>query len=340
MNRLLPIATLALITTGCMKVMPSLMPKVATEANINADFPYESHTVDVLDSTMHYVDEGTGPPAVLVHGNPTSTYLWRNIIPHLSADHRVVAVDLIGMGKSGKPDSGYRFADHIRYFDAFMETMELEDVVFVLHDWGGGVGFDHAMRNQDNVRGVAFFEAFVTPFSWGAMSAPERLLFRKLRGPAGERLMMEDNYFVERLIPAMSGRALSDAEMAAYRAPYLEAEHRKPTRVWPQEVPLDGDPSDNHARVAANYDTLKASTVPLLLLVGDPGAIMRPALVEQLQAELPRLETQDVGPGMHYLQEAQPTAIGTAVNAWALSLPVTGPPVVAPELGAPGPPGD
>ncbi|MFT4623675.1 MAG: haloalkane dehalogenase [Myxococcota bacterium] len=286
MTRLLPIALLVLVSTGCMKIMPGLMPKVATEANISADFPYESHTVEVLDSTMHYIDEGAGLTMVLVHGNPTSTYLWRNVIPHLSADHRVVAVDLIGMGKSGKPDIDYRFADHIRYFDAFIQALDLEDVVFILHDWGGGIGFDHALRNPDNVRGVAFFEAVVTPFSWGPMSPPERFLFKKLRGPAGDRLMMEDNYFVERLIPAMSGRKFTDQEMEAYRAPYAEEAHRKPTRVWPQEVPLDGDPSDNHERVAATYEKLKASRVPLLMLVGDPGAIMRPELVEQLQTEL------------------------------------------------------
>jgi haloalkane dehalogenase len=274
---------------------------------------------------MHYVDEGTGPTMVLLHGNPTSTYLWRNIIPHLSADHRVIAVDLIGMGKSGKPDIDYRLADHVRYFDAFVEAMALKDVVFVLHDWGGGVGFDHAMRNPDNVRGIAFFETVITTFSYADMSPPERYLFHRLRGPSGDRLMIKDNYFVEKLIPAMSGRKLTDEEMAAYRAPYPEEAHRKPTRVWPQEVPIDMDPSDNHDRITATYDKLKASEVPLLMLVGDPGMIMRPALVEKLQTELPRLETQEVGPGMHYLQEAQPTAIGQAVNAWALELP-------APEL--------
>ncbi len=334
MTRLLsmaPILLLAGLGTGCMKMMPGMMPKVDVEANISAEFPYESQTIDVLDSTMHYVEEGEGPVMVLVHGNPTSSYLWRNVIPHLSVDHRVIAVDLIGMGASGKPDIDYRFADHVRYFDAFIEAMELEDIVFVLHDWGGGVGFDHAMRNQQNVRGVAFFEAVVTPFSWEAMSPPERYLFRQLRGESGERLMMQDNYFVERLIPAMSGRKLTDEEMAAYRAPYLEVADRKPTRVWPQEVPLDNDPSDNHARIAATYEKLKASDVPLLMLVGDPGAIMRPELVEQLQTELPRLQTDKVGPGMHYLQEAQPTAIGKAVHSWAGTLPAAERPEAEPD---------
>lgn len=137
------------------------MPSVDAESNISAAFPYESKFVDVLDSQRHYVEQGERPTMLLVHGNPTSSYLWRNVIPHLSKDHRVIAVDLIGMGKSGKPDIPYRFEDHVRYFDAFVAALELQDYVLVLHDWGGGIGLDHAMRNQTNIRGVAFFEAVV-----------------------------------------------------------------------------------------------------------------------------------------------------------------------------------
>lgn len=303
-----------------MNVIPTLMPTVEAEANISGEFPYESHFIKVLDSKMHYVEHGDGPPMLLLHGNPTSSYLWRNVIPHLSEGHRVIAVDLIGMGASGKPDIGYRFADHVRYIDAFIAAMKLQDVVLVLHDWGGGIGFDHAMRNQANIRGIAFFEAVVAPSKWSSMTPPERYLFKTMRSKAGDALLMDGNYFVEKLVPALSGRKLSDREMAAYRAPYLDVAARKPARVWPQEVSFDGEPADNTSRIAATYEKLKASKVPLLLLTAEPGAIMNPDFVAKLQADLPRMQTEKIGPGLHYLQESQPTNIGKAVRAWTSKL--------------------
>jgi haloalkane dehalogenase len=310
--------------TDWMNLLPTKIPTVAAEANISGAFPYESHGVDVLDSKMHYVEQGEGPPMLLLHGNPTSSYLWRNVIPHLSKDHRVIAVDLIGMGASGKPDIDYRFADHVRYIDAFIEAMALKDVVLVLHDWGGGVGFDHAMRHQDNIRGIAFFEAVVVTTKWSDLTPPERYLFKTMRSDAGDALLINENYFVEKLVPAFSGRALTDREMAAYRAPFLDPSSRKPARVWPQEVVFDGEPADNAARITATYEKLKASKVPLLLLTADPGAIMKPALVARLQADLPRMQTEKVGPGLHYVQESQPTNIGRAVHEWASQLPDVG----------------
>ena len=309
------------LMSGCMKVIPSLMPTVEAEAGISAEFPYESNFIDVLDSRMHYVEQGEGPPMLLVHGNPTSSYLWRNVIPHLSENNRVIAVDLIGMGKSGKPDIPYRLGDHVRYFDAFVAALELEGLVLVLHDWGGGVGMDHAMRHQDNIRGVAFFEAVVLTPDWDALSAPERYLFKRMRSPAGDDLFMEDNYFVERLIPALSGRELTEEEMEHYREPYLEPAHRKPTRVWPQEVPFGGEPAETAARLQATYEKLKVSNVPLFMLTVDPGAVMKADLVEQIRSDIPRLQTEHVGPGVHYVQETQPTAIGQAIHSWEATLP-------------------
>lgn len=212
--------------------------------------------------------------------------------------------------------------------------MALQDVVLVLHDWGGGIGMDHAMRNQDNIRGIAFFEAVVLTAEWSDLSRPEQFLFETMRSDKGDELLIDDNYFVERLVPAFSGRELTDEEMDAYREPFLEPEDRKPARVWPQEVVFSGEPADNATRIDATYDTLVASEVPLLMLTADPGAIMNEDVIAQLQAELPRLQTQSVGAGVHYLQETQPTAIGTAVNAWALTLPAwTGAPEPEPPMG-------
>ena len=308
--------------SGCMKLIPALAPGVDAEPSISSDFPYESRYVDVLDSRMHYVEEGDGPPILLLHGNPTSSYLWRNVIPHLSGLGRVVAPDLIGMGKSGKPDLDYHLDDHIRYMDAFIAALELEDVVLVLHDWGGGIGFDWAMRHQDSVRGIAFMEAVMRPSRWADAPLPVRILFGNLRDEErGHELVVEENYFVETLIPMMSGRELSDVEMNTYREPFLDPGHRKPVRVWPQEIPFDGEPARTHARIESNYRKLQAATTPLLLLHAEPGAIFTEAAVAEVQAEIPRLETESIGPGMHYVQESQPTNIGKALHRWIDRLP-------------------
>lgn len=319
------------LTAGCLSIMPAIAPKAKhVEPDISAEFPFEYRSVDVLDSQMSYVEAGTpdGPPVVLVHGNPTSAYLWRNVIPHLERTGRVIAVDLIGMGQSGKPNLDYRFEDHVAYFDAFMEALELRDVVLVAHDWGGGVAIDYAARHPENVRGIAHFEAVVKPMSFAQADAPTRFLFKKLRDPdEGHALIAEDNYFVERLLPMMAGRRLSEDEMAAYRAPFPTVESRRPVARWPREIPLDDEPADNSARIAANYAWLRSSSTPLLMLYANPGMIWTKKTRPELERELPRMTTIDVGSGLHYLQEVQPTAIGTQVAAWIDDLPVAKAPV-------------
>ncbi|MEN0068605.1 MAG: haloalkane dehalogenase [Myxococcota bacterium] len=340
MNRFssLLLAAVAFMASACITTLvPLLAPNVEAEPNLSAAFPYDKREVAVLDSTMTYLDEGSGAPIVLLHGNPTSSYLWRNVIPHLQKEgRRIIAPDLIGMGDSGKPDIDYRFADHVRYFDAFVEALDLENITFVIHDWGGGIGMDHAMRHQDNVRGIVFFEAVVRPTAWAKTDQPARSLFKRLRSEAGDSLLIDDNYFVEKLLPAFSGRTLSDEEMQAYRAPFIEVSSRRPARVWPQEIPFDGEPADNQARMSKTYEALQASEIPLLLLTAEPGAIFTEAVVAELKAELPRLKTVSVGEGLHYLQESSPTAIGTEASAWIDTLPA--PPVKVPdEAEAPAP---
>lgn len=316
----------AIGSAGCMKIIPAIVPGVEAEASINAEFPFESRFVEVLGSTMHYVEQGEGPPILLLHGNPTSSYLWRNVIPHLSPEGRVIAVDLIGMGKSGKPDIAYRFEDHIEYVEAFIEALGLENIVLVLHDWGGGIGFDYAMRNPENVRGIAFMEAVLRPARWQDADVVARYLFRNLRDEkTGYDLIVRQNYFVEKLMPMMAGRELTEEEMEHYRAPYLNESDRKAIQVWPQEIPFDGSPERTHRRIGATYEKLETSSMPLLLLVSEPGMIMSEQRVATLERELPRMQKKSIGPGMHYVQETQPTRIGKAVASWISGLePVRG----------------
>lgn len=307
--------------TGCMNIIPAIAPGVAAEASISAEFPYASKYVEVLGSKMHYVEEGEGQPILLIHGNPTSSYLWRNVIPHLRSEGRVIAVDLIGMGRSDKPDLSYQFEDHIDYVEAFIEKLGLERIVLVLHDWGGGIGFDYAMRHPENVRGIAFMEAVMRPTRWEDAGAVAKYLFTNLRDEeVGYDLVVRENYFVEKLMPMMAGRDLSDREMDYYRAPYLNESDRKPVQVWPQELPISGSPERTHTRIAATYERLKESTLPLLLLVAEPGMIMNEQSVETLERDLPRMTTKEIGPGMHYVQETQPTRIGNSVASWIREL--------------------
>lgn len=320
--KLLVVIASVLSLTGCLGVMPMLAPSAKNvEPNISAEFPFESKYVTVLGSRMHYIDEGTGPIVVLVHGNPTSSYLWRNVVPRLSSEYRVIALDLIGMGKSDKPDLGYRFSDHADYFSGFVRAMGLSDIALVLHDWGGGVGLDYAARNPRNVRAIAVMEAVVKPMRWEMADMPTRYLFGRLRDPDdGFKIVAVDNYFVERMLPMMSGRRLTDEEMTVYRAPYPTVDSRKLIAQWPREIPFDDGPADNVERIGANYEWLKNSDVPVLALHASPGAIFQRDFMEELRAELPRMKVINIGSGMHYLQEVQPTLIGDSVAGWLESL--------------------
>lgn len=315
----------AFLLSGCLALMPTIAPKAKNvEAGIGAENPYTYRYVEVNGSRMAYLEAGDpeGPPILLVHGNPTSAYLWRNVIPHLENSGRVIAVDLIGMGKSEKPDIPYRFDDHASYFSGFIEAMGLENIVLVLHDWGGGLGVDYTARHKTNVRGIAMFEMAVKPMSLRDADFATRYLFGRMRDPDdGYRLIVERNFFVERLLPMATGRKLSEREMNAYRAPYPTAESRKPVRQWPLEIPLDGVPADNAARMGANYEWLQEADVPLLMLYADPGMIWTKKTRPHLLADLPRMQTVSVGSGIHYLQEVQPTLIGTAIADWLETLP-------------------
>lgn len=287
------------------------------EEEIRPDFPYIPRYAEVLGSRMHYVDAGEGDPIVLLHGNPTSSFLWRGVIPYLTKLGRCIAPDLIGMDKSDKPDIGYRLTDHARYLDAlFDDVLKLDRITFVLHDWGGALGLYYARRNPQKVKGVAFMEAIVRPFSWDDWPEQAKEPFQGFRTPElGEKMILEQNMFVEGILPGAVFRKLSDDEMARYREPFQTPESRWPTLQWPREIPIDGEPADVHELVSANSEWLQKADIPKLLCFAEPGAIMR-NLVPWCQQNISNLKTVNVGPGVHFIQEDQPDAIGRAIAEW------------------------
>ena len=214
--------------------------------SISATDSYERRRVSVLDTEMAYIDTGTGDPIVFLHGNPTSSYLWRNIIPHVAGLGRCLAPDFVGMGDSGKaPHGSYRFVDHACYLDNWFDMLGItENVTLVVHDWGSALGFYWAYRHPDRVKGIAYMEAFVRSLTWDEWPEASRAIFQAMRSSAGEEIIIQKNVFVERIIPASALRRLTEEEMAVYRCPYLEpGESRRPTLTWPREVPLDGEPA-------------------------------------------------------------------------------------------------
>jgi haloalkane dehalogenase len=284
--------------------------------------------IDVLDKRMSVVEMGEGPPIVFQHGNPTSSYLWRNVMPHVADLGRCIAVDLIGMGDSDKLDhSGpdrYTFVEHRRYFDAALDALGVTDnVTLVVHDWGSALGFDWANRHRDAVRGIAFMEAIVRPLTWEEWPDAATGVFRGFRSDAGEKMVLEDNVFVERVLPGSVLRGLTEAEMAVYRRPFARpGEDRRPTLTWPRQIPLDGEPPDVVDIVQAYADWLSGSDVPKLFVNAEPGAILVGAQREFCRS-WPNLTEVNV-PGSHFIQEDSPDAIGAALRAWLSELPLRG----------------
>lgn len=274
--------------------------------------------MQVLDSTMHYEDSGYGDPIVFLHGNPTSSYLWRKVIPQVTNQGRCLAPDLIGMGRSGKPDIGYRFVDHARYLQAWFEALDLERVVLVGHDWGGALGFDWAARHADRVAGIAFMETIVRPLGWDDFPPEIRELFGAFRRAGeGEALVIDANVFIETVLPASMRRTLTPEEHDAYRAPFRDPADRRPLLAWPREIPIDGEPADVAARVASYSKWLQRShAVPKLLLTFEPGAVMTKALVDWCRNNITDLDIRHVGSGLHFVQEDHGPAIGRAIADW------------------------
>lgn len=276
--------------------------------------------VTVHGRQMAYVDVGSGKPVVFLHGNPTSSYLWRNVMPPVAEHARCIAPDLIGMGDSDKlDDSGresYRFVEHRRYLDGLLETLDLGDrITLVVHDWGSALGFDWANRHRSRVAGIVYMEAIVQPVTWAQWPPAARKIFQGFRSDAGEEMVLDKNIFVEAVLPGSILRRLDDNEMAEYRRPFSESgEGRRPTLTWPRQIPIDGEPTDVVAIVSGYAEWLKTSSIPKLFVNADPGAI----LVGE-QREFCRTwpnQTEITVAGNHFLQEDSGPEIGIAIAGW------------------------
>lgn len=295
---------------------------MAKAETISAADPNPRRRVAALDSEMAYVERGAGAPIVCLHGNPTSSYLWRNVIPHLAGLGRCLAPDLIGMGRSGKAPAGsYRFLDHARYLDAWFEAVgAVHDVLLVGHDWGGALAFHWAKRHPGRVRGIAYMETFVRAVTWEEWPEKARGIFQAMRSAKGEELVLENNVFVEKILPVSVLRRLSEEEMAAYRAPFAEPGYsRRPTLSWPREIPIRGEgPNDMVELIDGCGRWLETSPIPKLFINAEPGAILVGAQRDYCR-RFPN-QTEVTVPGNHFLQEDSPHAIGEALAAFARRL--------------------
>ena len=292
---------------------------------ISSDFPFEAKYLNALGSKLHYVEEyeDSANPEQLtflfLHGNPTSSYLWRNIIPYVKGLGRAIALDLIGMGKSDKPDIDYTFQDHAKYLAEFIQQKGLTNIVLVIHDWGSGLGFDYASRNEEKIVGIAFMEAITQPVSWKDANFIERILFKRFRHEKkGHKMIIVNNFFIKRILFGMgTKRKLTQIEKDNYNAPYPTEESRKPIAVWPKEIPFDRDPERNYVIIKAYAAWLEKTTLPKLMLYAKPGMIIKKNHVERIKRDYKSLEAVFVGKGMHYLQEDSPHEIGAAIKSWA-----------------------
>jgi len=280
--------------------------------------------IDVQGKRMAYVEMGSGDPIVFQHGNPTSSYLWRNVMPHLAGQGRCIAVDLIGMGDSDKlddsgPDS-YRYVEHREYLFAAWQALGVSDrVTLVIHDWGSALGFDWAQQHPDAVLGIAYMEGIVRPVTWDEWPEAARPVFQGFRSEAGEAMVLDKNMFVERVLPGSVLRDLTEDEMTVYRRPFLNAgEDRRPTLTWPRQIPIEGEPKEVHDIVAGYSDWIGSSVIPKLFINAEPGAILVGPQREFCRAWKNQQEV--TVKGNHFLQEDSPGEIGNAIAEWRNTL--------------------
>ncbi len=289
---------------------------------VSPEFPFISHFIDVQDSVIHFVDVGGYPnnetTFLFLHGNPTSSYLWRNIIPWLSPIGRCIAPDLIGFGKSGKPKIDYSFQDHFFFINEFIQKLDLKNVILVLHDWGGAIGFHYAKMNPGNIKGIVFMETFCKPMEWDELEPVARWLFKKFRDPVkGQTWNGRYNVFLRFILPFSVNRKMSSSEKRMYHEPFKKLEHRKPVIKFPQELPFSGDGSSNEKITEEYYAWLQQTEIPKLLLYAKPGVQIKTKQVELYQSRFPNLTTRYIGAGKHFIQEDQPENIGNEIGKWA-----------------------
>jgi haloalkane dehalogenase len=281
--------------------------------------------VNVLGSTMAYREAGDreAPVALFLHGNPTSSYIWRNILPLVAPVAHCIAPNLIGFGQSGKPDIQYRFADHVQYLDAFLANGGISSAFVIAQDWGTALAFHLAARRADSIRGLALMEFIRTMPTWKDFHPDAIETFQKFRTPGvGEHMILEGNAFVEGVLPSATVRKLTDEEMSAYRAPFSTPESRRPTWRFPNELPIAGEPADVYSTLEKAHLALAQSAYPKLLFAGNPGALISPAFAQSFAKGLKNCKRVQLSSGIHYLQEDHPDAIGAHVKEWLIELGV------------------
>ena len=295
---------------GGFKVPPMKIP---------SDTRYSHEYVKIMGSKMAYIDVGKGDPILFLHGQPTSSYLWRNIMPHLEGQGRLIAPDNIGFGKSDQPTLAYTFGDHYRYFEAFVKKLNLKNITLVLHDWGSGLGLHYAAQNPGNVKAIVTMESIIAPLipakSYEAMPKDLGNFFRTVRAPeSGRKLLIEENFVLEGALPGFIVRPLSKEAHAVYRAPFLTEQSRIQVNQWPNEMPIGGNPAATH-RIVTEYNAfLEKTDIPWLFLYATPGALNPPEAADYWAERAQNIETVYIGYGLHYVQEDQPFAIGRAIS--------------------------
>ncbi len=285
------------------------------------DFSYASNFAEVFGSQMHYVEHGDGDPVLFLHGQPTWSYLWRNVMKELEGTGQLIALDLIGYGRSDKPDIGYEMTDHIRYIDEFIRVMDLRNITLIIHDWGSFFGFHYARRNPDNVKGIAFMEAILFPVpNYDAFDPEVRFFFQTLRSSQenAERMMVEEHLFIEQILPAFINRELTRAEHDAYRAPWRNPADRKILCKFPQNLCIGGEPKTINDMQLNYMAWLQQTILPKLMVYTEPGLLTGQETATWCAETMPNCEAVNVGQGTHYIQEDCPQAIGQAIRAWMI----------------------
>lgn len=290
-----------------------------SDKKIAANCPYSSNYVDVYGSQMHYIEQGKGDPILFIHGIPTSGYLWRNVIPHLSTLGRCIALDLIGMGKSDKPDIGYTIHDHIRYVSKFIETLDLHHVTLVMHGWGSIIGFDYAMQHEKNCKGLIFYEGYLQPMLQANLSLPYQEQLFILQEHENKKIL-DAMDFVQTVLPQGMVRTLSDEEMKNYSDPFADKHAEKPIKQYLRELPKGDGKSKVDKLIADNMEKLKQSKLPKLMLYSVPGFITTIESMMWAKEHLPEIEVADVGESLHYAQESDPFLMGETMSIWLQSV--------------------
>ena len=284
---------------------------------ISAEFPFESKYLTVNGDKIHYIDEGEGSPVLFLHGNPTSSYIWRNIIPYLVKDARCIAPDLIGFGKSDKPDLDYGFLDTYEYLEAFIEELNLKDITLVVQDWGSGLGFHYANMHRDNIRGIAFTEAMYKQKDWNKLSFGLKIAFTLIRSKFSSWLILGvGDMFVKRMLPDGVVRTLSAKEMSVYAEPFKTLKDRKPLYVFPRDVPLKGKPAHTAKVVDDYHQWLQETEIPKICFYTEPGQLIPIDEVPWIEENFPNITMVDIGKGVHFVQEDNPHTIGRELKKW------------------------